>query len=79
MSIRSLMLTTLGFALLISIFLFGASVNRFHAQLILAFAIPGSSFGYDRWGTSRGIVIGTCVSATVGTLLVSSIILLIGW
>lgn len=78
-SIRSLMLITLGAAMLIGIFSFGASVNRFHMQLVIAFAIPGASLGYDRWRTSRGVVIGTCISAVLGTVLVSSVILLIGW
>ena len=48
-SIRTLMLITLGVAMLIAIFTGGASsANMFHTILVLAFAIPGASWGYDR-------------------------------
>jgi len=80
LSIRSLLLTTLGIAMLFRIFNFGASsVNMFHTQLVLAFAIPGASLGYDQFGNSRGIVVGTCLSAILGTGVLSTIFLLGGF
>ncbi len=51
----------------------------FHLQLVLAFAIPGASVGYDVRGISRGIVIGICVSAIVGTIALSAFVLLGGF
>ena len=43
------MLITLWVAMLIAIFTGGASsANMFHTILVLAFAIPGASWGYDR-------------------------------
>jgi len=76
-SIRTLMLITLGVALLIALFTRGASsANLFHTILVLAFAIPGASWGYDRNPTSRSIAIGLCVWAIVGTLVLSAYILI---
>ena len=76
-SIRTLMLITLGIAMLIAIFTRGASsANAFHTILVLAFAIPGASWGYDRNPTSRSAVVGLCVWATVGTLVLSAYVLL---
>lgn len=80
LSIRTLMLVTLGIALLITIFTNGApSANIFHTVLVLAFAIPGASWGYDRNPTSRSAVIGLCVWAIVGTLVLSAYVLLSGF
>ena len=80
LSIRTLMLMTFGIAMLISIFNFGAvSANMFHTQLVLAFAIPGASIGYDICGNSRGGVIGACLSAIIGTVLLSAVVLLGGF
>ena len=75
-SIRTLMLITLGVAMLIAIFTRGASSdNAFHTILVLAFAIPGASWGYDRNRTSRSVVFGLCIWATVGALVLSAYVL----
>jgi len=80
LSIRTLMLVMLGIALLITIFTNGApSANIFHTVLVLAFAIPGASWGYDRNPTSRSAAIGLCVWAIVGTLVLSAYVLLSGF
>ena len=74
-SIRTLMLVTLGFAMLVAIFSRGASSpNAFHTILVLAFAIPGASWGYDRDPTSRSVAMGLCGWAIVGTLVLSAYI-----
>ena len=52
-----------------------SSVVMFHTILVLSFAIPSGSWAFDRTRTSRGAAIGTCVGATLGTLLISSMIL----
>ncbi len=79
-SIRSLMLITLGLALFLSICTQGAaSENLFHLILVLSFAIPGGSLGYDRNRTSRGVAIGTSVGAIAGTLAVSALVLTADW
>lgn len=76
-SIRTLMLITLGVGLLITLFTRGApSADAFHAVLVLAFAIPGASWGYDRKRTSRSVAIGLCVWAIVGTVVLSAYILI---
>lgn len=75
-SIRTLMLITLGIALLTTLFTRGASsASLFHTVLVLAFAIPGASWGYDRKPTSRSLVTGLCIWAVVGTLVLSAYIL----
>ena len=52
-SIRTMMLVTFGVGLLAVLFTRGApSVDAFHTILVLAFAIPGASWGYDRKPTS---------------------------
>ena len=79
-SIRTLMLFTLGIALLITLFTRGApSANIFHTVLVLAFAIPGASWGYDRNPTSRSVAVGLCIWACVGTLVLSAYVLLGGF
>lgn len=66
--------------MLVSIFTYGASsANSFHTMLVLAFAIPGASIGYDVNHKSRSAVIGCCVSAVVGTVLLSAFVLLGGF
>jgi len=80
LSIRTLLLATLGCAMIVAIFRFGASsANSFHVQLVLGFAIPGASLGYDLSPTSYGTACGTCVVACLGTCITSAIVLLIGW
>ena len=74
------MLMTLGAAMLITIFTSGASsANMFHTILVLAFAIPGASWGYDRSPTSWSVVIGLCVWAVVGALVLSAFVLIGGF
>lgn len=80
LSIRTMLLLTLGMGILFSIFTYGStSANMFHFLLVLAFAIPGASWGYDVTRTSRGLVIGCCVSATIGTVLLSAFVLMGGF
>lgn len=75
-----MLLLTLGMGILFSIFTYGStSANMFHFLLVLAFAIPGASWGYDVTRTSRGLVIGCCVSATIGTVLLSAFVLMGGF
>ena len=45
-------------------------------ELVLAFAIPGASYGFDVGRSSRSAAIGTSVSAVVGTLLVAAVVLI---
>ena len=74
------MLVTLGIAMLVSIFTYGASsVTMFHTILVLAFAIPGASWGYDCKPTSRSVALWLCVWATVGTLVMSAYVLMRGF
>ena len=76
-SIRTLMLATLGVGLLTMLFTRGASsANAFHTILVLAFAIPGASWGYDRKRTIRSVAVGLCIWAIVGTLVLSAYILI---
>jgi hypothetical protein len=76
LSIRTMLLLTLGFAILFSIFEYGSSSDdMFHFLAVLAFAIPGASWGYDISKNSRGLVVGTCVSAVAGALLLSAFVL----
>lgn len=71
-----MMLIMLSVAMLITIFTRGASsVNAFHTILVLAFAIPGASWGYDRNPTSRSVAMGLCIWAVVGTLVLSAYVL----
>ena len=75
-----MLLLTLGMGILFSIFTYGStSANMFHFLLVLAFAIPGASWRYDVTRTSRGLVIGCCVSATIGTVLLSAFVLMGGF
>ena len=75
-----MLLLTLGMGILFSIFTYGStSANMFHFLLVLAFAIPGASWGYDVTRTSRGLVIGCCVSATIGTVLLSAFVFMGGF
>ena len=79
-SIRTLMLVTLGVAMLFTIFTNGASsANMFHTILVLAFAIPGASWGYDRNPTSKSVVIGLCTWAVVGAVVLSAFVLIGGF
>ena len=53
-SIRTMLLTTLGFAILCGLFQgTGLNVNIIHALIVAAFAIPGASFGYDTIASSK--------------------------
>jgi hypothetical protein len=78
-SIRTLLLTTVGFAILCGLFNsrgLRMSAEAVHTLLVLAFAIPGGSYGYDVGGNGRSAAVGTCVAAVLGTLIVSAIVLI---
>ena len=78
-SIRTLLLATMGFAILCGLFTsrgVGMSAEVVHTLLVLAFAIPGGSYGYDVGDSGRSAAVGTCVAAVVGTLVVSAIVLI---
>ena len=71
-----MLLVMLGCGMILRIFTYGAgSADIFHMLLVLAFAIPGASWGYDIQPNSRGMVLGWCISATVGAVLLSLFVL----
>ena len=77
-SLRTMLLATLGLAILGGLFTSaGWRANVFHALLVLAFAVPGGSYGFDVGRSSRGVAIGVSVSAVAGTVLLSAIILIL--
>ena len=79
-SLRTMLLTTLGFAILCGLLQgCGLSVTAIHTLIVAAFAIPGASFGYDQGRSSRAAVIGTSVAAVIGTCVVSAWILIADW
>ncbi len=64
----------------IALIMFSTSVGSAvtaHTILVLAFAIPGGSYGYDVGGTSRSMAIGTVAAAIGGSLLLSVVVLAI--
>ena len=72
-----MMLVTLGVGILAVLFTRGApSVDAFHTMLVLAFAIPGANWGYDRKPTSGSVAFGLCLWAVVGTVVLSAYILI---
>ena len=77
-SLRTMMLAVMGCAMLVAVFTTRVwSVDVAHLLLVLAFAIPGGSLAYDYRRTSRSIVIGTCLAATVGTCLLAVLVLIV--
>jgi hypothetical protein len=79
-SLRTLMLAVLGFSLLCGLFAgSGTTPAVAHTLLVLAFAIPGGSLGYDLGRSSRSLAIGVCVSSVAGTLVVGGAVLLVDW
>lgn len=79
-SLRTLLLATAGVAVLCGLFTSrGLSATVFHTLLVLAFAVPGGSYGFDVGGSSRSVAVGTSIAAVVGTLLVSAVILILDW
>ncbi len=77
-SLRTLMLTMMGCSFLFALFTTsGWHPDVAHLLLVLAFAIPAGSFAFDRWHTRRSVVIGTCVGAVAGTLLISAAVLIV--
>ncbi len=77
-SLRTLLLVTAGFAVLCGLFTSGGmNATLFHTLLVLAFAIPGGSYGFDVGRSSRSVAIGTSIAAVAGTLLVSAIVLIL--
>ena len=70
------MLSTLGCAMFLKLCISGASsALMFHTILVLSFAIPSGSWAYDRTRTSRGAATGICLGATIGTLVISTMLL----
>jgi len=80
LSVRTLLLLTLGAGILLSVFTYeSTSASMFNSfLLLLAFAIPGGSWGYDIWSSSRGVVAGCCVSATLGMVFLSAFVVMGG-
>ncbi len=77
-SLRTLMLAMMGCSFLLGLFTTsGWNANAAHLLLVLAFAIPAGSFAFDVWHTRRSVVIGTCVGAILGTLLISAAVLIV--
>lgn len=76
-SIRTVGFTMLSVCLLLAIYTQGASSPlASHTTLVLAFAIPGGSWGYDITQTSRGAAIGLIATAIIGTVTLSALVLL---
>ena len=50
-----------------------------HTVLVLAFAIPGGSIGYDIGRSSRSTAIGVCIAAVAGTIVLGGAVLLVDW
>ena len=79
-SLRTLMMAVTGSAMLCGLFTCGAaSAVVAHTVLVLAFAIPGASYGYDLGGNSRSAVIGLCIAASAGTLVLGAAVLALEW
>ena len=77
-SLRTLMLTVTGFAILCGVFAaHGINATMAHLLLVLAFAIPGGSYGYDLGRSSRNVAVGTSVAAVVGTIALSARVLIV--
>jgi hypothetical protein len=77
-SLRTLLLTVMGFAVLCGLFTSrGLNATLFHTLLVLAFAIPGGSYGYDVGRSSRSVAVGTSVAAVAGTVWVCASVLLL--
>lgn len=75
-SIRTVFLTMLSVCLLLAFYTQGASSPLAgHTTLVIAFAIPGGSWGYDVTQTSRGAAIGTITTAIIGTVALSVLVL----
>ena len=77
-SLRTLLLAMMGVSVLCALFTTRVwQAVGAHLLLVLAFAVPSGSFAFDRWGTRRSVVIGTCVGAIVGTILISVLVLIV--
>jgi hypothetical protein len=77
-SLRTLLLTVMGFAILCGLFTSGGlNATLAHTLLVLAFAIPGGSYGFDVGRSSRSVVVGTSVAAVVGTVSVCAAVLVL--
>ena len=77
-SLRTLLVAMMGVSVLCALFTTrGWQPDGAHLLLVLAFAVPAGSLAFDRWGTHRSVVIGTCVGAIVGTILISAAVLIV--
>jgi hypothetical protein len=76
-SLRTMILTMTGLSVFCGLFTMrGLPEVVIHTLLVLAFAVPGGSYGYDIGRSSRSIVVGTSVGAVAGTVLVSAAVLI---
>jgi len=70
------MLAITGTGLLLALFVsLRVTATVGHLLLVLAFAIPSGSYGYDIGGTSRSAFIGTVIGAIGGTIAISVFVL----
>lgn len=69
------MLLTAGVALLCVAATPGIDMALAHVLLVLSFALPGGSYGYDYGKTADSAAFGTLISAVLGTVLVSLIVI----
>ncbi|MCA9120115.1 MAG: hypothetical protein H6822_23675 [Planctomycetaceae bacterium] len=77
-SLRTLLLATMGCSTLCALFTTRAwSADAAHLLLVLSFAVPPASLAFDIGGTRRSVVLGMCVGAIVGTLLISAVVLVV--
>jgi hypothetical protein len=75
-SLRTLMLAITGVGLLLALIVsLRVTPTVGHLLLVLAFAIPSGSYGYDIGGSSRSAVVGTVVGAIGGTIAISVFVL----
>lgn len=77
-SLRTLLLAMMGLSVLCALFTTsGWNADAAHLLLVLAFAVPAGSLGFDRWHTRRSVVVGACAGAIAGTIFISTLVLII--
>ena len=75
-SLRTLILVTTGIACILGVALApGINPTLARLVLVLAFAIPGGSVGYDRRKTLDAAALGTIVAAIGGSVLMSGFVI----
>jgi hypothetical protein len=79
-SLRTMMLSVLGSALICGLFTSGGMAPvAAHTILVLAFAIPGGSLGYDVGRSSRSAAVGVCLASVAGTVALGAAVLIVDW